>query len=369
MVNLQDIREAAEYALPHRARENDPAPPEVELPEEDDIKQDDAGESENSESPVENSQDESPGKDTEGTAPADQSGPPDNPGNPSGKDNLDDDTQTSGDLFVIKQWQDLQSPRRKNLGAGKRFLVPSGNNQGRYVGYRLPGQEAVRDLAFDATVRAAAPFQKNRDKTGKAIAISGADIRIKVREKRTGGCILFVVDASASMGAFTRMAAVKAAVLSMLNFSYQKRDKVGLIAFRRDRAELLLGITSSVELARKKLEQLPTGGATPLARGLELAYEVIMGLRSRDAGMIPTIVLVSDGRASSLTSKDPFGEALAAAERIRNQEIRTIILDTEKSFIRLRLCEKLNQKLGGILITMEELEAEGIVAAIRHTII
>ena len=236
--------------------------------------------------------------------------------------------------------------------------------EGRYVGYRLPGREGVQDLAFDATLRAAAPFQNGRDKGGKAIAIFGSDLRVKIRERRGGGCILFVVDASASMGANARMTAVKAAIVSMLNVSYQKRDKVGLIAFRRDRAELLLGITSSVELARKKLESLPTGGATPLARGLELAYEVIMGLRSRDPDTIPVMVLVSDGRASGPSGSDPFGEALAAAERIRHQKIHTIILDTENSFIRLGMCEKLHEKLRGLLITMEELEAEGIVRAV-----
>ncbi|MDR0710129.1 MAG: hypothetical protein LBF77_08695, partial [Spirochaetaceae bacterium] len=139
-----------------------------------------------------------------------------------------------------------------------------------------------------------------------------------------------------------------------------------LIAFRRDRAELLLGITSSVELARKKLELLPTGGATPLARGLDLAYEVIMGLRSRDPGTVPVMALVSDGRASGRPGLDHFGEALAAAERIGRQKIQSIILDTENSFIRLGMCAKLREKLGGVLITMEELEAEGIVTAVRR---
>jgi magnesium chelatase subunit D len=225
---------------------------------------------------------------------------------------------------------------------------------------------------LDATLRAAAPFQSGRDRGGRALAITASDLRVKIREKRSGGCVLFVVDASASMGANARMTAVKAAILSMLNVSYQKRDKTGLIAFRRDRAELLLGITSSVELARKKLETLPTGGATPLARGLELAYEVIMGLRSRDPDTTPVLVLVSDGKASGpasgpsggLKGMDPFGEALAAAERIRRQKIHAVILDTENSFIRLGMCAKLHEKLGGVLVTIEDLEAEGIVAAV-----
>jgi magnesium chelatase subunit D len=227
-------------------------------------------------------------------------------------------------------------------------------------------ENGVEDLAFDATVRAAAPFQRIRDRGGRAIAIEKGDIRMKIREKRTGGCILFVVDASASMGANKRMKEVKAAILSMLNVSYQKRDRVGLIAFRRDRAELLLGITRSVDLARKQLEQLPTGGQTPLARGLDFAYEVLMGLKLRDPELRPTLVLVSDGRASGKKTPgtNPFDEALKAAERIGNQGIHTIVLDTENDFIRFHLCEKLNEKLRGVLITMEELKAEGIVQVV-----
>lgn len=376
MVNLEDIRNAAEYALPHRAR-NAPSPPsEIKEPEE--AEADDAGESQTgSSSPDTAAPDEAPSPpDTQnggeqlspnGGSPAGNPGV--SPGETSGETlgesgGSDEDILTPGESFAIKQWQDPWNIRRKNAGSGKRYVAWTRRREGRYVGYRLPGREGVQDLAFDATLRAAAPFQNGRDKGGKAIAIFGSDLRVKIREKRGGGCILFVVDASASMGANARMTAVKAAIVSMLNVSYQKRDKVGLIAFRRDRAELLLGITSSVELARKKLESLPTGGATPLARGLELAYEVIMGLRSRDPDTIPVMVLVSDGRASGPSGSDPFGEALAAAERIRHQKIHAIILDTENSFIRLGMCEKLHEKLRGLLITMEELEAEGIVRAV-----
>jgi magnesium chelatase subunit D len=382
MVNLEDIRDAAEYALPHRAR-NAP-PPEMQEPEE--AEQEESQESRTDEPAPDTERDEqeeapSPPDTRNGEAPPPGGEkPPDKPespegnsgenpaenptGNPEGSDGPGEDTLPPGESFVMKQWQDPRDIRRKNTGPGKRYPVRTRRHDGRYVGYRLPGPEGVQDLAFDATLRAAAPFQGRRDKGGRAIAIFASDLRVKIREKRGGGCVLFVVDASASMGANARMTAVKAAIVSMLNVSYQKRDKVGLIAFRRDRAELLLGITSSVELARKKLEPLPTGGATPLARGLELAYEVIMGLRSRDPDTTPVMVLVSDGRASGPSGSDPFGEALAAAEKIHRQKIHTIILDTENSFIRLGMCAKLHEKLKGLLVTMEELEAEGIVTAL-----
>ncbi|MDR0453025.1 MAG: VWA domain-containing protein [Treponema sp.] len=371
MVNLEDIREAAAYALPHRAREASPPPPEMRIPETAEAGQEDGGESAPNEAPqdAQPEPDAAPrgSRDDEKNAPPpDMEGPSGEAGNPEGDDSAPEEVQMPGEPFFIKQWQEDRSIRAKSAGTGKRYPVRTGRRHGRYVGYRLPGPEGARDLAFDATLRAAAPFQGRRDRAGTAIAITASDIRVKIREKRCGGCVLFVVDASASMGANARMAAVKAAIVSMLNVSYQKRDKVGLIVFRRDRAELSLGFTSSVELARKKLELLPTGGATPLARGLELAYEVIMGLRSRDPGMIPVMALVSDGRASGRPGLDHFGDALAAAERIGRQKIQSIILDTENSFIRLGMCAKLREKLGGALVTMEELEAEGIVTAVRR---
>ena len=401
-INTEDIRTAAEYALPHRMRDamqpserrKQEPPPEDPNPRDRSEHTDSESESEENPSPDEHdsqagseSPDESGSSEEEDGSPeegadAPKQAPPagngqgpdsspeggDNPRDDGGKGSAQEDVQRSGELFRIPQWQDPVFRHVVNRGNGRRNRVRSSNRQGRYVSYRVAGDERITDLAFDATVRAAAPFQTCRDKTGLAIAIRSGDLRVKLREKRTGGCILFVVDASASMGVNKRMKEVKAAILSMLNVSYQMRDRVGLIAFRKDRAELLLDITRSVELAQKQLELLPTGGRTPLAKGLELAYEVVMGLKKKDPEALPTIVLVSDGRANQANSSgkgNAFADALKAAERIGNQHINTIILDTENDFIRLHLCEKLNEKLNGILVTMEELRSEGIIQAVN----
>lgn len=399
MINTEDIKEAAKFALIHRSMEplsgsqSSQQKKEQEKPEnsqetetqdesiqeqhdnaeslqgqqekqEDDDGMQEPGEAEENQENGEEDQEgaaREPG--LEGTLPDHD----DSRDSEKGRGEADEEVQDPGRLFQIPRWQDTSLNNRKiNRGSGRRRQVLSANHQGRYVGYRTAGEEKVTDLAFDATLRAAAPFQRMRDKKKRAIAVEKNDMRIKIREKRTGGCILFVVDASASMGANKRMKEVKAAILSLLNVSYQKRDRVGLIAFRKDKAELLLGITRSVELAQKKLEKLPTGGKTPLAEGLNLAYEVVMGLLMREPDAQPTIVLVSDGRANGKKgiNSNPFQEALKAAERIGNQKINTIILDTENDFIKFHLCSKLNEKMKGTLLTMEELKAEGIVEAV-----
>jgi magnesium chelatase subunit D len=124
-------------------------------------------------------------------------------------------------------------------------------------------------VALAATLRAAAPHQKSRGRgsVGPGISVHPEDLREKVREGREGNLILFVVDASGSMAARRRMSAVKGAVLSLLADAYQRRDKVGLVSFRGEGARVLLPPTASVELAAPRLEELPTGGRTPLGGG------------------------------------------------------------------------------------------------------
>ena len=366
VLNLSDLQTAAEYALPHRMRTPEqPVPPgQEELPPPKEEEPPQRSEEETKPQPEAEPPQKQPPQppESEGETPPPPPQEQEKPDSGSGED----DVQAPDEPFSIPQWQDAPMTRLVNRGSGRRNRVRSATRQGRYVGYRMAGDRKIEDLAFDATVRAAAPFQTSRDKGGRAIAIENADLRERIREKRAGGYILFVVDASASMGANKRMREVKAAILSMLNLSYQKRDRVGLIAFRKEEAELMLGFTRSVELAQKQLEVLPTGGRTPLARGLELAYEVIMGLKMKDPEALPTIVLVSDGRASSQQKgTNPFEEAMRAAERIGNQKINTILLDTESGFIRFHLCQKLNEKLHGNLLTMEELRSEGILQAVE----
>ncbi len=395
MLNRQDLQIAASYALPHRARslqqeiqefppEGQEEPPDNSQPPEGNQQQEPPtqGRMEESPSPPEQGHGGSGGAEPsdpagETSAPIEQKGSekmvgadsyqPDSHSDPD--EDTEEDVQFPDDAILISRWETGIVTAQTNSGSGRRNRVRSETNQGRYVRYRVAGEhEKIHDLAFDATVRAAAPLQSSRDRGSRAIAIEPGDIRVKIRERRTGGYILFVVDASASMGVNQRMSAVKGAVLSMLNLSYQKRDQVALIAFRKDQAQLLLNFTRSVELAQKQLEILPTGGKTPLGKGLDLAYQTVMGLKLRDKNADPTIVLVSDGRASGDSRNGkPFTQALQAAQRIGNQNIDTVILDTEQSFVRLHLCEKLNEKMHGTVVTMGELYSNGIVQAVKFT--
>ncbi|MFP8908498.1 VWA domain-containing protein, partial [Streptomyces atacamensis] len=169
--------------------------------------------------------------------------------------------------------------------------------QARTPGARRP-QGALSRLHLAATVRAAAPHQRARGRSGPGLLVRREDLREAVREGRESNLVLFVVDASGSMAARRRMGAVKGAVLSLLLDAYQRRDKVGLISFRGSGAEVALPPTSSVDAAAARLESLPTGGRTPLAAGLLKARDVLRTERLRDPSRRPLLVAVTDGRAT-----------------------------------------------------------------------
>ena len=171
------------------------------------------------------------------------------------------------------------------------------------------------------------------------------DLRVKVRESRVGADIVFAVDASGSMGAARRMKEVKEAVLSMLMDSYQKRDQVGLVAFRGGEAAAVLELTRSVELAQRELQALPTGGRTPLAAGLEEARRMLERQRRRVRDSLPLLVLITDGRANFSRGGDPVEEALRAARRVAEAHIPAVVIDTERQFVSLGLAAQVAQVL------------------------
>jgi len=183
--------------------------------------------------------------------------------------------------------------RRKT--GGRRINTLTAQNSGRYLRQKMP--KDGKDIAIDATIRAAAPYQKARSGSN-AIKVKSEDIREKERVRKTSAVLLFVVDASGSMGAMQRMESAKGAVLSLLMDSYQKRDRVGMVAFRGKDAELILPPCSSVDLALNRLRELPTGGKTPLSAGLSRGLQLLQGEMRKDTKTKLMMVLISDGRAN-----------------------------------------------------------------------
>jgi len=201
---------------------------------------------------------------------------------------------------------------------------------------------------------------------GSALLIEPWDVLEKVRETKTGSLILFVVDASGSMGAQRRMVAVKGAILSLLLDAYQHRDRVGMVAFRGARAELVLPPTSSVDLAQVHLQELPTGGRTPLSSGLYLGLEVIETERLKDKKVLPLLVLISDGRANlAMNEGNPMEEARVIASSIQEKHIPSVVIDTELDFIKLGLARSIAEALGAQYVLLENLRADSLAQAVR----
>ncbi len=189
------------------------------------------------------------------------------------------------------------------------------------------------------------------------------DVRLAVREGREGNLVVFVVDASGSMAARDRMAAVSGAALSLLRDAYQRRDKVAVITFRQREASLVLPPTSSAYIAGRRLARFDTGGKTPLAEGLLAARELIVRERARDKSRRALVVVLTDGRATG--GPDPLGRTRTAAARLAAEGAAAVVVDCETSYVRLGLAVALARRLGAPAVRLEQLHADHLTRAVR----
>ncbi len=276
---------------------------------------------------------------------------------------------------VLLSTRDMRFEREKlsRRSGRRRQTRTAGDRRGRYV--RATSQRQNDDLAFDATLRAAAPHQKRRAPTDLAVAIEPEDIREKIRKKNSSALLLFVVDASGSMG--TRlMTETKSAILSLLVEAYQKRDRVALVAFKDDSAEVLLPPTNSVELAKKLLEELPTGGRTPLGHGLLVSYQLIRSQLRSNPATFPLMVLITDGRANVGMDRNriyegpAFGEIsreiFAICDLLRKEKkLKTVVIDTEEKHLgSFDRAQQLAEALDASYTVLEDALSRGMVRAV-----
>jgi magnesium chelatase subunit D len=379
-VSSDDIVAVAPLALLHRMRNAQepeipppPPPPPTDDDQNEEQDQDESGQENDSpqqaeaqQPPPQNGEQSQQDDKPEESKEAEPQQPPDN-----NESSPQEEIHEIGTPFKVRRFT---SDKDKVLrsGSGRRSRTRSATKQGRYV--KSTPRRGRNDLALDATLRAAAPFQLHRRTNSPAkniaVHIKEPDIREKIRERRVGNVLIFLVDGSGSMGAHRRMVETKAAIMSLLLDAYQKRDKVCLIVFRGEGAEVVLPPTGSVDMAGKLLAELPIGGRTPLSAGLSRTTEVLTQILRKSPTARPLVLVVTDGKANSgLGEAPPHQEAIAVAEHMKERfdSTRFVVIDTEPpGVVRFQLANRLATALQAEYFHPENLRAQDLVKIAKN---
>jgi len=342
-VNEDDVKEAASLVLPHRMRKR---PFEEPQPFEQEVERIIGEKTEPQDTEEHDHQDDSQSQQE--------------PESESTEDSQEQRRGNQDKVFDVGQGRRVDISARKDkkrrVGSGRRAKTLGANN-GKYVKAQMPDGKTT-DIAVDATIRASVARQGS-------LHVEGEDLREKVREKKTSSAIVFVVDASGSMGAMRRMEAAKGAVMALLEESYQKRDKVSFVAFRQEKAEVLLPPTSSVELAAKYLRELPVGGKTPLPAGLSLGLDVLKREMRKNDRVVPIMVLVSDGKGNVAIASSVKQEVALLSTDIRGCGINLVVIDSGNGLLKLGYNRAIAEAAGGQYFPLDELGADGIAGAVK----
>jgi magnesium chelatase subunit D len=385
-VTRADIRQAALLALPHRRRRNpfdapgldedlldqvlgdeepEPEPPLPPEPDGDGDSEDQGFETgaerpaqrtdredsespaqptDSSERPAQPTDREDPGFDTGAARPA-QPTDQDGPAQPAVESVIG-----AADPYKVRRFE-VQGTGAGESGKRSRALT----SNGRRIGADPQGSGG---LHLVETIRAAAPHQQARGRTGGRLRFETTDLRTARREGREANLVLFCVDASGSMAARKRMEQVKTAILSLLLDAYQRRDRVGLVTFRGDGAEVALPPTHSVDIAARRLAELPAGGRTPLAEGLLTAAEVLRVEAVRDPRRRPLLIVITDGRATH--GQDAVARSRQAAGWIAEHRTTAVVVDCEQGPMRMGLAGALAQAMQATHLPIADVSASAL---------
>jgi magnesium chelatase subunit D len=357
---------------PEPEEQEEEEPPEPPEPEDENKDEDEKKEEEKEEPKDENPPPPPPPEAEEEDNKEDTPPPPPPDQEPDRKDEgaIQEEIFAIGDTYRVRKME-TQKDRLRRRGSGRRSRSRASQKQGRYV--KSGPNLGQGDIALDATLRAAAPYQITRDKNpDMAISLEMSDIRERIREKKMGNHLFFMVDASGSMGARGRMTASKGAIMSLLLDAYQKRDQVALISFRRQGATVNLPLTTSVDMAGKLLAEMPVGGRTPLSAGLASTYREVRNTLIKNPLAKPIVILITDGRGNvSLEGESrglgPFEEALKLARAMASEErVKYAVVDTEEpGIMSFGLAVRLAEALGADYFKTEDLKAETLVDIVK----
>lgn len=342
-VGEEDIRVAAELALPHRRRRDPFDDPGI-----DPAQLDEAMAAAGDGGPEPEPEPDPPGGGQSATGDA---------GQPVPQRNSSSSTRPSAPPAATFRTRALTVPGIGDGAPGRRSRAR--NRAGAAI-TATDDPESGHGLHLFATVLAAAG---RVDACGR-LRPQPDDIRRAVRVGREGNLVIFVVDASGSMAARDRMAAVGGAALSLLRDAYQRRDKVAVITFRGDGARVLLPPTTSAHIASRRLTRFDTGGTTPLAEGLLAARDLVVRERVRDRARRPLVVLLTDGRATG--GPDPLGRSRSAAARLVAEGAAAVVVDCETSYVRLGLAGELAAQLDAPVLQLDQLRADYLAQAVRR---